>query len=57
VPGQAFADATDAVALGPAPLGDPHRGVWVDYLFLPDATSACEFSVNAIVNKERFHQN
>ena len=39
MPGPAFADATDEVALGPAPLGDPHHGVWVDYSFLPDATS------------------
>jgi len=38
--GRPFADATDAVALGPAPLGDPHPGVWVDYLFLRDATFA-----------------
>jgi len=42
------ADATDAAALGPAPLGAPRNGVWVDYSFLPDTPCAWEFSRNAI---------
>ena len=42
------ADATDAAALGPVPLGAPRHGVWVDYSVLPDTPYAWEFSRNAI---------
>jgi len=38
----------DAVALGPAPLGPPRHGVWVNYSFLPDTTCTWEFSRNAL---------
>jgi len=31
--GRPSADATDAAALGPAPLRAPRHGVWVDYSF------------------------
>jgi len=38
--GRPQADATDAAALGPSPLGAPRRGGWVDCLFLPDTPCA-----------------
>ena len=41
--GRPQADATDAAALGPAPLGAPRHVVWVHYSFyqiLPDTPCA-----------------
>jgi len=38
--GRPKADATDAAALGPAPLGAPRHGVCVDYSFLLDTPCA-----------------
>jgi len=32
------ADATDAAALGPTPLGVPRHGVWVDYIHFSRCT-------------------
>jgi len=42
------ADATNAAALGPAPLRAPRYGVWIGYSFLPDARCASEFSKNGL---------
>jgi len=40
--GRPSADATDAAALGPAPLWVPRHGVWEGCLFLPDTPYARE---------------
>jgi len=52
--GRPKADATDAAALGPAPLGAPRHGGWAGFSFSPDTPCARELQkrlLNLIVRK------